>query len=638
MNILAVKKFEKFYGVEMPDRGTVFIQDPKGPVSDFNPGWGPIFIYGGFSGLFLLELKHVDGSCATWYLNSDMRRICDRILELPESVIATIKHQGAILIQSAWDSLICKIDASIDLRVKEFFLLNTKTRMEILSISFPFMQDSIKICNINSHSFLEEDLIVKGEGSEFNLSKDYISASMDVDASSLIIDGLRKGRISFKSPVDGEVIFMTASVTLDADKRFLYRLVDRERSLVFYILVTGDHCYLSGIYFPESQIIFSRGEFGTRMIASDFGLSGSKGLRARLLEIVCSSGEILEGYLGASDNKFAIPVRGHFHTHVGVYIWSVLTGLERLVSNLSMETIPECLVAADSEEKFGDIGALLPELKNKIYRGFKNRQEIISYAFASHRCLVQVADKRVAKLIRNRVIELNDCRSETTGYEEHLKRLRSKGYPVVLLGLRVENRTVVDLKEFCGQVIDFLIRKTGGVSIILDGHNISNDAGGKAYPSDYQDAATVPPIEVEREIVAQLEAQFRGQQVELISTIGEPLSSSIFWASRADFFVTMWGAGLALYRWIGNKPGLVITSKWNINHRLDLRIYDSPEFIEDSVPMEWLPDEFVTDMPEAPLLFPATNMPLESISNFQVTMSAVLDRLQILLEKHFYVH
>ena len=34
-----------------------------------------------------------------------------------------------------------------------------------------------------------------------------------------------------------------------------------------------------------------------------------------------------------------------------------------------------------------------------------------------------------------------------------------------------------------------------------------------------------------------------------------------------------WGAGLAKYRWVCNKPGLLLTGEWNLRHREDLHIY-----------------------------------------------------------------
>jgi hypothetical protein len=200
-----------------------------------------------------------------------------------------------------------------------------------------------------------------------------------------------------------------------------------------------------------------------------------------------------------------------------------------------------------------------------------------------------------------------------------------------LLGLRVENRTLIDLTTFCSRLLAALYKMTGEVAVVIDGHNTVKHGDSRTYPSDHQQSAARPPVEVEQEIVEVLRKECIGRPIHIISTIAQPLGVSVFWCQRSNFFVTMWGAGLAKYRWICNKPGLVVTSRWNLIHRSDLRIYDAPESLEGGSAMEFLPTEHVSDDPAAPLLLPETQFPPQSISNFEVNEYAVFERVRELL-------
>ncbi len=91
----------------------------------------------------------------------------------------------------------------------------------------------------------------------------------------------------------------------------------------------------------------------------------------------------------------------------------------------------------------------------------------------------------------------------------------------------------------------------------------------------------------------------------------------------------MWGAGLAKYRWICNKPGFVITSHWNLTQRPDLNIYDHPGLMENPSPMYWLEPEMVTDCPEAACAMPNGNHP--QWANFTIAEKPTINQIVSLL-------
>jgi hypothetical protein len=205
------------------------------------------------------------------------------------------------------------------------------------------------------------------------------------------------------------------------------------------------------------------------------------------------------------------------------------------------------------------------------------------------------------------------------------------GYQIIVLGLRVENRTVHDFPTFCVKLIDSLRAEMGKVAIVLDGHNIAKDGDG-AYISHRQDPTLQSPIAVERDVVAHLVKTFDGHaSIRLINTVGMPMSISIFWSTHCRFFVTPWGAGLAKYRWVSNSRGLVLAGNafQQPQYRQTLHLYDDPACMESPAPLSFLDQEAVEDAPESPLLIPDPS-DLTRV-NFRVNHDALNSRLKELI-------
>ena len=245
---------------------------------------------------------------------------------------------------------------------------------------------------------------------------------------------------------------------------------------------------------------------------------------------------------------------------------------------------------------------------------------------------IALNDTKVSRALASRIIGLAEKSAHQCGADEELKTLIHDGYQVVVLGLRVENRTVADFPEFCEGLIDSLRAEMGKVAIVLDGHNIAKGADG-AYISHRQDPNLTSPITVERDLVARLTRTFAGRaDIRLIDAVGLPMSISIFWSTQhCRFFVTPWGAGLAKYRWVSNSRGLVIAGKvfQEPQYRPTLHLYDDPACMESPTPLHFLEREAVEDAPESPLLIPDPS-DITRV-NFRVDQAALQVRLKELV-------
>jgi hypothetical protein len=98
-------------------------------------------------------------------------------------------------------------------------------------------------------------------------------------------------------------------------------------------------------------------------------------------------------------------------------------------------------------------------------------------------------------------------------------------------------------------------------------------------------------------------------------------------------FFSVWGAGLAKYRWTTNTPGFVLSNAWNLRHKRDLRIYDAPEFIENPTPLVFVDVACVTDRGDLePLVRVVGGQDPSSYANFDVSLDAVGPQIDALLD------
>jgi hypothetical protein len=286
-------------------------------------------------------------------------------------------------------------------------------------------------------------------------------------------------------------------------------------------------------------------------------------------------------------------------------------------------------------ELYGRTEDILPELIGKIVRRVASADDLIRYCYEGEKRALRITRKFVSTSLRNRVIGANLASEELANDRERLQGFRHKRYPIILIGLRVENRTLVDLPEFCCDLIEFLESATLGCAVVIDGHVALNPEIGTAiFPSDSEERASKAPVQVEREIVALLSERFKGKRVDLVNNIGVPMRRALFWCLNSDFFVAIGGTGLAKYRWVCDRPGLILTNRKGTSYG-DMRIWEPP-VMEEATPVKILSAKYVQDMPGAPPLVDRLNKGHggdEFFYNFVVDRKAVFDEVEQLLRR-----
>jgi len=153
-------------------------------------------------------------------------------------------------------------------------------------------------------------------------------------------------------------------------------------------------------------------------------------------------------------------------------------------------------------------------------------------------------------------------------------------------------------------VIDACVSTLGPVAFVMDSIN-------RGAPEILQ-TAQAELVKQVRDVCAQ------DPRVRFVDLTGASVQRSLFRSAKSRLFVAFWGAGLAKYRWLANRPGLVVSSHWNLTTRGDLHIYDAPRWIEGAAPISFLNPDCVRDDPNAPRLMPHGAHLLESVANFHV--------------------
>ncbi len=566
------------------------------PVRAFVPGWRADALFTGFAPLFLLELVHPEaGARATWFLDHRMQMMGDQPAHLRPDLLAMLRLKALPLLRAMMDQVLERVVPALDDRMAGFLRVNLATRTAIAGLCSDHLVVPPFVCQVDH--LMPRSLVYRSgqEGQDGMRAVDGDQLRHGLDGPSWqdrIAGCVATGCLGWPSPVDGHELHAQGSVVLD-DFHFAYRFADARNGLVFFLVVADHLSRIAGLWFPSLGVMAAQGQ-AQHDLAQLLGPS----LPHRFTEHTLRWAEALVPYLRRGAARFASVMRGPPGLHLGHQLWNELSGIERMV-----RTAPDCLpdwIALDGEqggELYGPIDVLFPELSGKVERRVRSGAELAGHAYADGLFVLRVADEFVSAALRQRILARVDGLPITQRVRTILAEL---GHPlVIVVGLRVENRTLSDLAGTLGRLVDFLAARHPGLAVVFDGHNTRGEGEAVPLGSHDEEAARRRPIDVERELVADLRAAHAGQPVTILDTIGAAMSTSLAWTAASDGFVSIWGASLAKYRWVCNAPGFVLSNRTNLLHRDALHIYSAPRFMEDPTPLVFVDPGLVTDEPDA---------------------------------------
>lgn len=439
----------------------------------------------------------------------------------------------------------------------------------------------------------------------------HIATLFATDHAANTLRALTHGHMLFPSPIDGRPLPCAHGIAY-SPFLFAYRIDDTDNDATAYVIATQHRCEPRALFLPREGALIARSDDDAAFIGEHFGTDIAAWLGAFALRHAPD----WQAWYVATPRKPLVVTR---ETHIGHHLWNELSGLQDLLANPTVAAHPpEILVCNHTlSEMWGPLETIFPELAGRVSRG-GDGGDLAKICLHQQIFPMRPSASRVPAALSARIrAAMQAGRALPHGRHDR----------VVLVNPRTENRTANDLVGLFAGLAREILAQSGPFTLVVDGHNDNPHAPTGTWLGVHWNRAAASPLQAERDVVTGLRTALADAPIEIIDNLGAPLMESIRWAMAASFHICIWGAGLAKYAWVAKRPGLAITSAWNLVNRHDLHIYDSEDFVEDP-PLLLLPDpSHVTDTPAARQL---VELPEPRFWNFNLAaadLSAAIARL-----------
>ena len=546
-----------------------------GRVAELGPGWEVESVQAAFAPLLALVLRHADGWQAAWFVDLDARLVGHHAGALSPSHQAHVLRVAGGLLRTLWDCVV--LDKGVlppDLRALSGGLapadLDTLVQAHLRDAG----QDRDTLVWALDQPMPEgTGYLVPTDTGLRGLDPEQVRACLAPRLHEEMDRLLRTGRMCWPSPVDGASVESDGFALMLDLHAFAYRFRQDSTGLVFLVVCVGGYFSNLALYFPTADLLVA----ANRNLAGD--CAPFRRGREMLLRHLLRFGPDLSAGAAVPPDPTVQQFFGACADHIGHYVWQDLCGMSYLLRAVADHgRLPQLHLFEQphTTDYFGPVEQVFPMFENRTTRHaerfvggqgrfYRRNQRVIKYTattvpFELGRSVIDCAE---------RVPGLADARREADA-------ARARPAPVVLLGIRVGSRTLDDLHAFYAALVLRLGQLFPGCTVVLDGMNDALDRGRAVEPG------TSPGGILEKEFALAdgLARVAERAEVRFVDLINRSALRSVLWCSRTDAFIAPLGAALAKYRWICNTPGLVLSSRWNLEHRADLHIYDSAEHME----------------------------------------------------------
>jgi hypothetical protein len=451
----------------------------------------------------------------------------------------------------------------------------------------------------------------------------YLRAALAMDVQCAFLASAELG-IRLLCPETGEHLTPTHSIVLGSE-RIMYRVRSKSGS-VYLFCCSGYVMNLSVIYSLRDSILYMASNTKLSAMARSFEPGNSAYVYEKIERIFAAL--LLLGYdlnVYLENTVSGRPVSMLRWSHIGHALWHELSGLA-----YAAETAPAAvdilLPMQDGFDLFGPLEQLYPAFANHILRSNEPSDSI--WIFRNRRLAIRLSGDRVTRSHASRIMGVARNLAVAKADLDFIARCQAEGRRLFLLGIRTENRTILNDVEFFTEVMAGMAANFGPCAFVVDGYNGTSPVTAEL---DYSPQAMAEGSVIAKEwhFFEALRARAQGLDVRLVSTIDRPVAVSLVWSEAVEGFVSVWGAGLAKYRWIANRPGVALTSAWNLSYRSDRIIYSSPAWMENperlifNAAEETLDDIAAPDMTRHAI----TGQTPESYANFTVDTAKFLPRI-----------
>ncbi len=607
-------------------RGRDIRQD--GRVMTLGPGWRIDRVQTRLAPVIVLELLHEDGHAGIWYVDRHANYLGNNAVQLVGADRAALRTACAPLFDQLWNRVILAPVLPPGPDLAWLFGCSASLRGDLLGFHLAAEPDQVSIAWTLTDTLppAMRYTVPGADGGRIVLDPDHARATCQHFLRSELFRLVELGTMSWPSPVDGRRIETPGRALYLDDQCFAYQVHDERHDLTFYVFAMAGFFRTFAVYFPAADLL----------VAQDEGhMAGARPYceraRGRLLQHAAQFGPELVAALQHPDGEVVHAFRGFPAIHLGHFVWQDLSGVSYLVDAFPPEKLPRFYVfeCPHHPELYAPIDEIFPELEGKVVRLDGTLNAHIGTFYRERQRVIKSTGISVPAQVGTRIVAALRRAPRWAEVAARAASAAASG-PVVLVGLRIGNRTVDDMQGFALALIRMLADAVGPLTVVIDGHNSAGDAPGATYASfgdNFSGGTTFLQREVE--ITAFLARAFAGSAVTLVDNIGRPIPESVLWCSWADFFVAPWGAALAKYRWVCNTPGLTTIGRWNLEHRHDLSIYHHPGAMENPTPLLFNAPEAVEDLAGT-----EAGADVQDRSNYRLDQALVFAQVRGLIEAH----
>ncbi|WP_419728061.1 hypothetical protein [Lichenicola sp.] len=551
-----------------------------------------------FAPVVILELLHEDGHQGVWYVDRRVELLGNTAQQLRGAMRTHLESVCTVVFEELRERLIMAPALPLSETASSFLQLQRLTRDDLLSLYFL----SSGLNETVAHRWPADEpppapmsYSASTPTGQVLLDPNHTRATCQHFLRTELFRQAGDGAMMWPSPVDGHMIRVVPRTFYIDDFSFAYQMCDDRTGLTFYIFAQEGFFRGFAAYFPSADLVV-----GADRLQMDISIRYTHKAGQTLLRHVTLYGADLATSLLQPPAEIVHAFRGYPAIHLGHFVWQDLSGVSYLVDAFPPEKLPRFYVfdTAHHPEIYGPIDEIFPELAGKVVRIEGSFVSHIEQFYRDRQSVIKSTGISVPGQVGRRIIAA--LRRSERWHEPVLQAAQANARgAVVVVGLRIGNRTIEDMEGFTIDLVAMLARELGRVTIVIDGHNSAGDQPGSTYAS-FGDTLTGGSTFMQREmaIADSLEQRYRGTDVTIVSNIDRPVQESVIWCSEADFFVAPWGAALAKYRWVCNTPGLATVGRWNLENRHDLAIYHHPAAMDHPTPMYFNAIEAVTDVAE----------------------------------------
>ena len=580
-SVLDVKVVDGFYHVDMGDGLLLPIRNGR-KMDEFSGGWSPVCASKEFFSVVVLLLRREDGALAPWYLDAELNRVGGTVAEIPPHLRTPLLEKAA----EVFRTIVSFATSSEALRgaeaVADLAMFEERILGELADLAAQADPNVTTIKRLDASL----DPVRDSVGTEVPHLHRAFEGKLQHDFLALV----RNKELRRPSPISGSSCIARIGLIL-TPRLTAYQFVDDLTGAIFYVI--PDHYFerVVAIYIPH-----------LRVYAIEDGAPPFAELFWRLVTHVIAHHQAITRFTHTASTKRPVNFLSDYPwLHIGHVLWNELSGLEELTCLVENDLLPHVCVINSSagSEVYGPTDRLFPEFGDRLVRWELPWRAVARTVYDSDFLYFRYMTKFVRSRVGARVLSLVKQDPRLLDDQQTARRLRDERRTGVCLGLRCGNRTMQDQTQVLIHAIEHLVDRLDHVTIVLDGMNSRINSDPSTCYGAFGPATDQDNVITELKTVLEIRNRFlQDPRVEIVSTIGRPISASLFWINECRFFVAPWGAALAKYRWICNKPGFVMTNRPILaNPTGDITIYHHKDYMESPSRMVFIAMDKVSDAP-----------------------------------------